>query len=328
MKRYIIVILVIYLIFLVSCENCERRVRFTNIYSFNIETSEIMKHCSIFFEGEPDGWSDYNKYYYSPDRTHFINGNRGGGNHIDFCNLQSGVAINTILIEDENLYSMTLNFSNSGEEITFAENTIYIASTYGDNLIEICDGKYPVFNPAEEKIAFVDIQGYLSIYDLSTNQITQLTYEDGIKFPVYHPNSDKIYFSSNNGIHVILIEDTLSINISNGDPSNCSTKFSISDSGEQKVFSSNNFIYAINNQDNIIDLETSGKYPHISHDGSKIVYFKSATDSIYIMNFDGTEKTNLCYTPIEADNACFSVDDQRVFFINRKWGMTDAYCDE
>jgi len=330
MKRYIIAFLGIYLIFLVGCDwnNCERSVLFTYIYSINIDTSEIVKHCSVFADGEPSGWDDYDRYYFSLDRTHFLKYNLGSVNKLDFCELESGDVINSIATGNENKRNITLSFSNSGNEITFAENTVNTASTNGNSLIEICDGIHPSFSPNEEKIVFVDNQGYLSIYNLVLYQIIQLIFDDDIKYPIYHPNGDKIYYSSNNGIHVISLEDTLSVNISNGDPSNCSTKFSISDSGERKVFSSNNFIYAINNQDNVIDLETSGKYPHISHDGSRIIYFNAGTDSIYVMNFDGSEKSKLCYTPIEADNACFSADDQRVFFLNRKWGMTDAYCDE
>lgn len=321
------VMFILFLFLLISCENCERSVLFTYIYTIDIETSEINKHCSVFADGEPGGWDDYDRYFFSPDRNHFLK-YHSTGNTLDYCDLESGDVINSISTVTEDKRSLTLSFSNSGDNIVFSENTIFKASILGDNVVEICDGKYPSFNPSDENIVFVDNQGYLSIYDLVLNHTIQLIYDDGIKFPIYHPNGDKIYYSSNNGIHVLFLSDTLAVNISNGDPSNCSTKFSVSDSGENKVFASNNSIYTINDQDNVIDLEISGKYPHVSHNGNKIIYIKAGTDSIYIMNFDGFEKTNLCYTPIEADNACFSEDDQRVFFNNRKWGMTDAYCDE
>lgn len=326
MKFVNLIIAVILLSMLISCENCEKRVLYTNIYSINIESSDIQEHCFLFAEGEAFGTEDFIRYFFSPSRTHFLKPSLSHDRALDYCDLESGEVIYTISTGTEDEYFLSLCFSDSGENITFAENTVYLTTIYGDNLIEICDGTYPSFSPNEEKIVFVDNQGYLSIYDLTTNQISQLTYEDGIKFPIYHPDGNKIYFSSYNGIHYFLLDANIAINISNGNPANCTTKISISDSGENKAFSSNNNIYAINVQDKVIDLETSGKFPHISHGGNKIIYIKARTDSIFIMNFDGSEKTFLCETLIEADNACFSENDQRVFFINHEWGMTDDYC--
>lgn len=329
MKYFKLLIVAVVLISIISCDlfNCKKWVLYTNIYSINLSNNKIKKHCSIGYEGEPWGEYEYNKYYYTPDRNQFLYVPHDWVNLIiDVYDMESGEKIYTLAKVTTTNDTPTINFSSSGYDVTFAENFIYTVSIDGNNLMGHCYGSFPNFSPDDASIVFVDTFDNLSILNLELNEVTELLHDDNIKYPMYHPNGHKIYYWSNNGLNSYSLLDSLATNLFPNPLTYYDKMISISNSGDNKIFSQDNSLYSIDADDNVTDLFTNGIYPHISNDGSKVIYLDCDMNKIYLMNFDGSNKIELCNNSSKKDNTCFSEDDNEVFYINTHWGWTSDYC--
>lgn len=211
---------------------------------------------------------------------------------------QIRLTINPIIHPINSLVSMHPDWSPNGDKIAFVKQTsntdsicdIYTMNTDGSNQINLTNTGYypqqwyPDWSPNGSEITYVDINGdYPGIYKMNSNGsnpvLLTTPYCIDCVGPVYSPDGSKIAFYKSGiprDIFVMNPDGPSFINLTNN-PS----------SWEYQSFS-----------------------PSWSSDGSKIVYshFENSDGDaeLYIMNFDGSNKTKITNNSYEDINASWS----------------------
>jgi Tol biopolymer transport system component len=214
--------------------------------------------------------------------------------------------------------------------------------------------EYPDWSPDGKKIAFAGDRdnAYYQIYVMNSDGsgVTRLTHTLGVADnwePVWSPDGKKIAFVSNRDgneeIYVMNADGTNPVRLTNNTSWDLEPAWS--PDGTRLAFITNRDyvndleVYVMNadgtNQQNITNnfqLATQSAhndyYPAWSPDGSKIVfvYDGEGTDEIYVMNADGSGRTNLSHSPGSWEyEPAWSPDGSKIVFESNKDGNYEIY---
>lgn len=323
MKYFKLILLTGLFFVILSCENfCgddNYVTRYTNIYSYNLDTESITMHCNIgveyYCENSISGdLYGEGKYYFNSDGTNFISTAPFFFNYNSNLNIGS-FDINTRVIIKHIVDSLPVNYdrrpeitySNDGQMITFSDSLIYSVNVDGSNLTSHTTGSYPSFSTDDNEILYVNENGILSKIDINTNEITELLNDGVIRYPSFHPSGDKIYYFSGSELKKLTTSDSSVTSIYTFS-SFLGSNIKYSASGDRKISS----YFSIDESDVVSGF--GSVYADISPDGTKIACYSQ--DELWIMDFEGTNKIKLSSANMYEDNIFFAEDGKRIFFID------------
>jgi Tol biopolymer transport system component len=284
------------------------------VFSLNLDTGAVKKRCDLGY-GYEQNYSAQENYFFDPDKKHYIDIDYDDPNgywKYNYRDINTGEVLNTIVtLEESERYTWDIQFSKNGDKITFSQDFIYCVNVDGTELKKLVSGFYPTFSPDGNKILFLAQNGYLTLYDLVSDDYEQLYFENCIEYPVFHPNGEKIYFFDESDLKTYNLSDS-TITIIAEDLS-FSSQLQFSNTGDQKVFYTFMKVFTLDENDNINQLNlVSSPYPCISGDGSKIAV---ADGLLTVLDFAGTAYTEF-ERALNNTGFGFSPDGKEVYYIN------------
>lgn len=272
------------------------------ICSYDLNTEQITGH------GQGDLYSNYSPfgdyYIYINSYESYISIRYRGINTNEFFTIVDS-------LQTSYLYSnKVVTYSNDGQMITFSTDSIYTVNVDGTNLKSHTVGNYPTFSPDDSKLLYVNGEGYLSTKNIENNMITELLYDEEIIFPIFHPDGNKIYYFNDRAIIKYSISDSSSTLIATL-PVVPHGYIKFSESGDHKLILAY-MSYTLDENDSINLVDDVKYYGDISPDGTKIAY--SYETSLWLMDFDGSNKVYLSSTYLDENNIFFTKDSTKIFF--------------
>jgi len=332
--KYIIFLSLILLI-LVSCENPYAHEGDYSEYwlcSCNLDGSDFTYH--YFLGDDAAGLINYGKVYFTPDDSkviikykdyYFMNFDGSDSVEINF----------PVSPLDE------IVISPDGNKIAYNAFDICIMDINGENWQNLTNSnnwwqKYPSFSSDSKSLVFsgridtVSNTISISIIDLETNIISdvvtdslEMTQRYYFQNPRFHPNGVKIYYLLYDRNSVERKSKLYSVKIDGSEKTLLIegymnyTAVDFSEDGTKMVFDFNNQLYTINNDNEINNLNITGRSPIISKNGSKILYFDydiHGVRCVNIVDYDGLHKKFICL----GKNAAFSSDGSKIFVVKDK----------
>jgi len=283
------------------------------VFSVNLDTGAVKKRCDLGY-GYEQNYSASDSYYFSHDMKYYVHVDAESSTTNWIYNLhdiETGSVVNTIVTLDNHDYPKPdINFSPDGSKITFTHDYVYCVNFDGTGLKKLILGTYPTFSPDGQKILFLAQNGYLTLYDLVSDDYEQLYYENCIEYPVFHPNGEKIYFFDESDLKTFELNDSIVTVIA--EDLIFSSQIRFSNSGDRKVFYTFMKVFTLDENDNLNQLEVSNPYPCISGDGSTIAV---ADGLLTILDFEGTKYTEYERALVNTGLG-FSPDGKEVYYIN------------
>ena len=268
----------------------------------DIETRENIQDISRQLTNHVDLYNNYNiAPSVSPDKNKIaMYSNKGGLMSIYIISAKNGKFLDNIItgqitseFEELHILKPGISWSPNGEKLVFA-----VKSGSSDALIFYdfnkpkkqikkkfdIEGIYrPVWNPKNNKIAFIGYKNFSSdvfIYDLDTDQLTQLTDDTYSDTQIsWSPNGDQLLLVSDRGNNIISKSHLDIISI-------LGTNFDNYDIYKLDLFGG---------LKRLTTTEYNETYPCFSPDGKKIAYIsdESGINNIYITNDEFTSYKNL-----------------------------------